>query len=95
MTPSIRTVIYPVNDLARAKAVFGAILGTPPVMDEPYYVQFDADGQEIGLDPNGASKGIPALWPTGMSVTSARQSSSYSRSARRSVRQCTTSEAVG
>ena len=58
MTPSIRTVIYPVTDLERGKAVFTAILGTAPVMDAPYYVQFDADGQEIGLDPNGAAKGM-------------------------------------
>ena len=58
MTASIRTVIYPVTDLAAAKAVFGAIVGAEPVMDQPYYVQFDADGQEIGLDPNGANKGL-------------------------------------
>ena len=58
MTPSIRTVIYPVTDLERGKAVFAAILGSAPVMDAPYYVQFDADGQEIGLDPNGAAKGM-------------------------------------
>jgi predicted enzyme related to lactoylglutathione lyase len=58
MTPSIRTVIYPVSDLDRAKAVFGAILGTEPVVDAPYYVQFDADGQAIGLDPHGAAKGM-------------------------------------
>lgn len=58
MAPSIRTVIYPVSDLAQAKAVFGAILGTAPVMDESYYVQFNADGQEIGLDPHGAGNGL-------------------------------------
>lgn len=33
--PSIRTVIYPVTNLAQAKAVVGAILGSTPVMDEP------------------------------------------------------------
>jgi predicted enzyme related to lactoylglutathione lyase len=63
MASSIRTVIYPVSDLARAKAVFGAILGEAPVMDEPYYVQFNAEGQEIGLDPNGASKGMTGPVP--------------------------------
>ncbi|HEX3621107.1 MAG TPA: VOC family protein [Acidimicrobiales bacterium] len=57
-TPAIRTVIYPVSDLEQAKAVFGAIVGAAPVMDQPYYVQFTADGQEIGLDPNGAGKGM-------------------------------------
>jgi hypothetical protein len=49
MTPSIRTVIYPVSDLDRGKAVFAAILGTDPVVDAPYYAQFDADGPAIGL----------------------------------------------
>jgi predicted enzyme related to lactoylglutathione lyase len=58
MAASIRTVIYPVSDLDRTKAVFAAILGAEPVVDAPYYVQFDADGQEIGLDPHGAAKGM-------------------------------------
>jgi predicted enzyme related to lactoylglutathione lyase len=38
--------------------VFSAILQAAPVMDESYYVQFNAEGQEIGLDPNGAGKGL-------------------------------------
>ncbi len=58
MPSSIRTVIYPVTDLGRAEGIFRAILGTDPIVDEPYYVQFDADGQEIGLDPNGVGKGM-------------------------------------
>jgi catechol 2,3-dioxygenase-like lactoylglutathione lyase family enzyme len=57
MTTGIRTVIYPVADLARAKALFGALLGAGPVVDAPYYVQFDADGQAIGLDPHGHRHG--------------------------------------
>jgi predicted enzyme related to lactoylglutathione lyase len=63
MNATIRTVIYPVTDLAQAKAVFAAVLGTQPVMDESYYVQFNADRQEIGLDPNGASKGLTGPVP--------------------------------
>jgi predicted enzyme related to lactoylglutathione lyase len=65
MTSGIRTVIYPVNDLTRAKALFGALLGAEPVVDAPYYVQFDADGQAIGLDPHGHRHGQPgpvAYW---------------------------------
>lgn len=27
-------------------------------MDEVYYVGFDVDGQHVGLDPNGHSKGM-------------------------------------
>ena len=36
MSESIKTAIYPVSYLARAKAMFSAVLGTAPVMDEPY-----------------------------------------------------------
>ena len=53
----MKTIIFPVTDLAAAKAVFGALLGEP-VMDEPYYVQFAGGGQEVGLDPNGHAKGM-------------------------------------
>ena len=65
MTTGIRTVIYPVADLARAKALFGALLGADPVVDAPYYAQFDADGQAIGLDPHGhrhGQSGPVAYW---------------------------------
>jgi predicted enzyme related to lactoylglutathione lyase len=58
MTPHLKTVIHPVSDLTRAKAVYGALLGVEPVMDAPYYVQFQVDGQEVGLDPNGAAQGM-------------------------------------
>jgi predicted enzyme related to lactoylglutathione lyase len=58
MAAGLRTVIYPVKDLARAKAMFTALLGTAPSMDEPYYVQFGAGDQEVGLDPNGHGKGM-------------------------------------
>ena len=57
MSEGIKTVIYPVSDLAKAKAMFGAVLGAAPVMDEPYYVQFQAGDQAIGLDPNGHKSG--------------------------------------
>ncbi len=65
MTTGVRTVIYPVGDLALAKALFSALLGAEPVVDAPYYVQFDADGQAIGLDPHGhrfGQSGPVAYW---------------------------------
>lgn len=58
MNAGIKTVLYPVTDIAAAKAVFGALLGVAPTMDQPYYVQFDLGGQEIGLDPKGHEKGM-------------------------------------
>lgn len=60
MTTAIKTVIYPVTDLAQAKGVFGALLGVAPYMDEPYYVGFRAADQDIGLDPHGHRKGMTA-----------------------------------
>jgi predicted enzyme related to lactoylglutathione lyase len=57
MTAGIRTVIYPVDDLARAKALFAVLTGAEPVVDAPYYVQYDVDGQSIGLDPHGHRHG--------------------------------------
>ena len=54
----IKTVIHPVKDLDRAKALFAALLGSDPVMDEPYYVQFVAGDLEVGLDPNGHAHGM-------------------------------------
>ena len=53
MTQGFETIIYPVKDLARAKEVYRTLLGTEPYMDQPYYVGFRVDGQEIGLDPSG------------------------------------------
>lgn len=58
MTDGVKTIIYPVKDLDRAKALYGALLGVPPVMDEPYYVGYRVGDQDIGLDPNGHSQGM-------------------------------------
>jgi predicted enzyme related to lactoylglutathione lyase len=57
-TQGIKTVLHPVSDLAAAKAVYSALLGTAPQTDEPYYVGFDAAGQHIGLLPGGGPQGM-------------------------------------
>src|SRR4030088_3137759 len=57
-TQGIKTVLHPVSDLARAKAVYTALLGVPPTADSSYYVGFEAAGQHIGLVPGGASQGM-------------------------------------
>ncbi|GAA4062036.1 VOC family protein [Nonomuraea soli] len=56
--PKVETIIYPVSDLAKAKTVFGALVGAEPYMDEVYYVGYHVDGQDIGLDPNGHRQGM-------------------------------------
>lgn len=57
-TQGIKTVLHPVTDLAAAKAVYTALLGIEPQADAPYYVGYDAEGQHIGLVPNGAQQGM-------------------------------------
>ncbi len=52
-TQGIKTVLHPVSDLAAAKTVYAALLGTEPQADSPSYVGFDAGGQHIGLVPRG------------------------------------------
>ncbi len=58
MTTGVQTVIYPVRDLDRAKAMYAALLGVEPSTDQQYYVGFSVNGQDIGLDPNGHAQGM-------------------------------------
>ncbi|MEU7989380.1 VOC family protein [Streptosporangium canum] len=55
---AIKTVLHPVSDLAKAKAVYAALLGIAPQTDSPYYVGFEAEGQHIGLVPDGGPQGM-------------------------------------
>jgi predicted enzyme related to lactoylglutathione lyase len=57
-TLGIKTVLHPVSDLAAAKAVYTALLGIPPQTDGPYYVGYEAEGQQIGLVPGGGPQGM-------------------------------------
>jgi predicted enzyme related to lactoylglutathione lyase len=57
-TEGIKTVLHPVSDLASAKAVYAALLGIEPQTDGPYYVGFEAEGQQIGLVPSGGAQGM-------------------------------------
>jgi len=57
-TEGIKTVLHPVSDLARAKAVYAALLGIQPQADSSYYVGFDTAGQHIGLVPGGGPQGM-------------------------------------
>ena len=58
MNEGIKTVIYPVKDIAQAKALYSELLGVKPYMDEAYYVGFRVGDQDIGLDPNGHKQGM-------------------------------------
>jgi predicted enzyme related to lactoylglutathione lyase len=58
MSEGVKTVIYPVKDLAAAKQIFGLLAGVEPYSDEAYYVGFKVEGQDVGLDPKGHDKGM-------------------------------------
>ena len=60
MNQGIKTIIYPVKDLAKAKERFSQLLGVEPYADESYYVGFKVGDQDIGLDPNGHKQGLSA-----------------------------------
>jgi predicted enzyme related to lactoylglutathione lyase len=48
----IRSVIYKVTDIDVAKKFYQSAVGKPPYFDQPFYVGFDIEGQEVGLDPD-------------------------------------------
>jgi catechol 2,3-dioxygenase-like lactoylglutathione lyase family enzyme len=64
MLLGLRTVIYPVSDLARAKTWYTQVTGTAPYFDQPFYVGFEIGGFELGLVPDGVpgSNGPQPLW---------------------------------
>lgn len=59
MIQGLRTLIYNVDDLDRAKEWYTTVLGHGPYFDEPFYVGFNVGGFELGLDPDmsGVTKG--------------------------------------
>ena len=63
----LRTAIYHVGDLDRAKEWYGVVLGIRPYFDETFYVGFNVGGFELGLQPDEpgatrASTGVVAYW---------------------------------
>jgi predicted enzyme related to lactoylglutathione lyase len=57
-TPAPKTILVPVQDPARAKPVYQALLGVEPVADAPYYVGYQVGDTHLGLVPNGADQGL-------------------------------------
>ena len=51
----LRTGIYHVKDLAKAKEWYSKVLGVQPYFDQPFYVGFNVGGYELGLVPDDAS----------------------------------------
>ena len=62
MNKGVKTIVYPVKDMVRAKTLFRTLLGVEPYADQPYYVGFKVGDQDIGLDPNGHNAGMTAYY---------------------------------
>ncbi len=48
----LRTTIYKVQELQKAKEWYTKAFGVSPYFEEPYYVGFNIGGYELGLLPN-------------------------------------------
>ncbi|PIQ22939.1 MAG: glyoxalase/bleomycin resistance/extradiol dioxygenase family protein [Cytophagales bacterium CG18_big_fil_WC_8_21_14_2_50_42_9] len=51
----LRTVIYKVPDLVKAKAWYSVAFNVLPYFDESFYVGFNIGGYELGLDPDATN----------------------------------------
>ena len=63
----LRSALYPVADLAAAKAWYAQLLGAEPYFDQPFYVGFEVGGFELGLMPSdkpgaASSHGPQPMW---------------------------------
>src|ERR1700722_18123087 len=63
MPVECKTVLYPVKDLDKAKAIFSTLFGAEPPGDAPYYVGYSVSGSEIGLVPSGHDQGMTGPVP--------------------------------
>ena len=67
MLLGLRTVVFKVTDLQKAKAWYAETFGVKPYFDEPFYVGFEHGGFELGLDPDVSKQpagpgGSTAYW---------------------------------
>ncbi|WP_053978434.1 VOC family protein [Mangrovimonas xylaniphaga] len=53
----LRTVVYMVEDLEKAKAWYAKAFNAQPYYDTPYYVGFNIGGYELGLHPKEKVQG--------------------------------------
>ena len=63
----LRTVVYKVNDLDKAKDWYAKAFETKPYFDEVFYVGFNIGGYELGLLPEengkiGIGEGAISYW---------------------------------
>jgi predicted enzyme related to lactoylglutathione lyase len=62
MNKGIKIILYPVKDINQSKTLFRKFLGVDPYADQPYYVGFKINDQDIGLVPNNPEGGVAAFY---------------------------------
>jgi predicted enzyme related to lactoylglutathione lyase len=87
MIQGLRTVIYHVSDLAKAKAWYTQVLEREPYFDQPFYVGYSVDGFELGLIPDGAAGvgGTSAYWGVANADTAVKRLESLGATVREPV----------
>src|SRR5579862_7163035 len=65
MNKGIKIILYPVKDMKQATSLFRKFLGVEPYADQPYYVGFKINDQDIGLVPNNPEGGATAFYHVG------------------------------
>lgn len=63
----LRTTIYKVGDINKAKEWYAKAFGAQPYFDEPFYVGFEIGGYELGLQPEekpakNKTESVVAYW---------------------------------
>lgn len=63
----LRTAIYKVPDIDAAKLWYAKAFGVEPYFDQPFYVGFNIDGYELGLQPEESpakekAESVAAYW---------------------------------
>ncbi|WP_316768400.1 VOC family protein [Pedobacter frigiditerrae] len=54
MLKGLRTIVYHVSDLTKAKEWYKTVFEIAPYFDEPFYVGYNIGGFELGLDPDAS-----------------------------------------
>jgi len=62
MNKGIKIILYPAKDMNQSKTLFSKFLGVDPYVDQPYYVGFKINDQDIGLVPNNPEGGATAFY---------------------------------
>ena len=63
MANGIKTILYHVTDMEKAKSMYSTLLETEPYTADDYYIGFQVDGQEIGLVNSSITGGKTGVQP--------------------------------